>query len=177
MGIRVTGVPEAVAMFEAAAERARDLTPVLMVAAQDTRTLIDDAFLGSTTPENVPWAPLSPKTLARRRGGSGNPLIDTSNLRGSIAVMGRGTTLSFGTNVSYAAPQQWGFVKSGTLTRTAYGPKRAAGTPYTVTVPGRPFLPIRKSGGYQLMTNGMAGQHWDRVRASVRRYIATGEVS
>lgn len=177
MALTVTGVDAALDRIESAAARARDLTPVLTVAAQDTRTLIDDAFAGSTTPENVPWAPLSPRTLARRRGGSGNPLIDTSNLRGSIAAYGRGTTLSFGTNVSYAGPQQFGFSRSGSLKRPAYGPKRPAGTPYTVTVPARPFLPITRSGGYQLMTNGMAGQHWARVRASVRRYIATGEVS
>lgn len=178
MGVTVTGVRETIAMVEAAADRTRDLTPVLEVLAQDTRTLIDDAFAGSTTPENVPWAPLSPKTIARRRGGSATPLVDTGRLRNGIVTYGRGTTLSFGTNVGYGSVQQWGATRSGTLKRRSYSPRRDAGTAWTSTIPGRPFLPISRGGaGYQLMNTGMAGEHWRHVRESVRRYITTGRVS
>jgi hypothetical protein len=67
MGLEVRGVDELKAKLEAVAARARDLTPVLTVAAQDTKTLIDDSFAGSTTPENIPWAPLAESTVARRR--------------------------------------------------------------------------------------------------------------
>lgn len=177
MGVTVTGVRETLEMIEGAAERSRDLTPILTVLAQDTRTLIDDAFAGATTPENVPWPPLSPKTLARRRGGSGNPLIDTGRLRNGIVTYGRGTTLSFGTNVGYGSYQQWGATRSGTLKRRSYSPRREAGTSWTSTIPSRKFLPVTKDGGYRLMTSGMAGEHWAHVRASVRRYITTGRVS
>lgn len=178
MGIRVTGVEEAKRKLEEVQARMRDLTPVLSVIAQDTKTLIDDAFAGSTTPENVAWAPLSPRTLARRRGGSGNPLVDTSRLRNSITAYGRGTSLKFGTTVEYAAPHQFGFSRSGTLKRRSYSPQREAGSPWSFGVPARPFLPVTKaSGGYRLMTNGMAGEHWRRAREAIRRYIATGEVT
>lgn len=165
-------------MLTAVEERARDLTPVLTVIAQDTKTLIDDAFAGSTTPENVAWAPLSPATLARRRGGSGNPLIDTSRLRNSITASGRANALTFGTNVPYASAHQWGYTRSGALKRRSYSPRREAGTPYSHTVPARQFLPVKRGGsGFQLMTAGMAGQHWARSREMIRRYIATGEVT
>lgn len=177
MPLRVTGIAETQARLDAVAERMRDLTPVLSVIAQDTVTLIDDSFASSRSPDGSAWAPLSPKTLARRRGGSGNPLIDTSRLRNSKTAYGRGSTLSFGTNVSYAAPQQWGFSRSGTLARKSYSPKREAGTPWAYSVPARPFLPIaRGGGGYQLMTGGSAGQHWTRASEMVRRYITTGEI-
>lgn len=176
MGVTVSGVDGVVAMLEAAKGRLRDLGPVLSVVAADTVTLIDDSFAGGHTPENVAWAPLSPKTLARRRGGSGNPLVDTGRMRSSVTAYGRGTTLAFGTNVGYAPPQQWGASRSGTLKRRSAG--RDAGSPFTVTIPPRPFLPIRKSGGgYALMTVGAAGAHWDRMRRMVATYIATGRVT
>jgi len=178
MGLRVNGIDETKRRLEEAQARARDLTPVLLVAAQDTRTLIDDAFAGGHTPEGQAWAPLSPRTLARRRGGSGNPLIDTARLRNSIQATAQGQALSFGTNVGYAAPQQFGFTRSGTLKRRSYSPRREAGSPWSATVPGRAFLPVNSAGGgYTLMTGGMAGQHWRRVREMVKRYIATGEVT
>jgi phage gpG-like protein len=177
MGLRVTGIEETQERLDAIGARLRDLTPVLAVIAQDTRTLIDDSFAGSRAPDGSPWAPLSPKTLARRRGGSGNPLINTSRLRNGQTAFGRGTTLSFGSNVPYAKPQQFGFTRSGTLKRKAYNPDREAGSPWTTTVPGRPFLPIARGGsGYQLMTSGPAGTHWQRAREAVAHYIKTGEV-
>jgi phage gpG-like protein len=178
VGVTVTGVDGVVAMLEAAKGRLRDLGPVLSVVAADTVTLIDDSFAGGHTPENVAWAPLSPKTLARRRGGSGNPLVDTSRMRSSTTAYGRGTTLSFGSNVPYAPPQQWGATRSGTLKNRSYSPRREAGSPFTVTIPARPFLPVRKvGGGYALMTVGAAGEHWARMRRMVTEYIVSGRVT
>lgn len=175
-GVTVTGVDEAKARIAAVQARLQNLTPVLTVAAQDTITLIDDSFAGSHTPEGMPWAPLSPKTLARRRGGSGNPLIDTSVLRNSKTAVGYSTGLRFGTVVPYAPPQQWGASRSGTLKNRSAG--RAAGSPFTVTIPARPFLPVRRVGsGFALMTVGPAGAHWRRVRSMVAVYISTGRVS
>jgi phage gpG-like protein len=176
-GVSVTGVAATLARIRAVRGRMADLSPVLTVAAQDTRTLIDDSFAGSRAPDGTAWAPLSAKTLARRRGGSGNPLIDTSNLRGSITAYGRGTTLSFGTFVPYAAPQQWGFSRSGSLARKSYDPVRPAGTPWSTTVPSRKFLPIERTSGTTLMRGGPAGEHWRRVRQMVLTYISTGRVT
>lgn len=181
MGLEVRGVDELKAKLDEVAARARDLTPVLTVAAQDTRTLIDDSFAGSTTPENVPWAPLADSTVQRRRRGSNVPLVDTANLRNSITAYGRGTTLKFGSSVPYAAPHQFGFTRSGQLKNRSYrlGVKREAGTPWTTRVPARPFFPVAGGGsaGYSLMTQGQAGAHWTYVRNAVRTYITTGRVT
>lgn len=185
-GVTVTGLEQAKARIAAVQARLQNLQPVLAVAAQDTITLIDDSFAGSRTPEGMPWAPLSAKTLARRRGGSGNPLIDTSVLRNSKTAVGYATGLRFGTVVPYAPPQQWGYTRTGTLKRWAplldgqvsSRRGRGKGTPYEFSAPARPFLPVRRVGsGFALMTVGPAGAHWRRVRAMVRDYIATGRVS
>lgn len=175
--IRITGIDAVVARMEAVKRRMADLTPVLMVAAQDTKTLIDDSFAGSHSPDGTPWAPLAASTIARRRGGSSTPLIDTARLRNGQTAVGSRNALTFGSNVPYSAPQMFGFSRSGTLKRRSYSPRREAGEGWTSTVPGRPFLPVTKIGGYQLMTGGAAGQHWRRVREMVQHYIVTGEVA
>jgi len=174
--IRISGLTGAVDLLTAAQRRLGDLSPVLAVIAADTRTLIDDAFSGSHTPEGTPWAPLKPSTIASRRGGSSMPLIDTSTLRSSISTTVDRSRLRFGTNVRYAAAQQLGFAKSGTLKRRSRG--RKVGAEYTVTVEARPFLPVRRAGGsFRLMTVGLAGQHWRASVEMIKRYIATGEVT
>jgi phage gpG-like protein len=158
-----------------AAQRAGDLGPVLAVIAADTKLLIDDSFESSQAPDGSPWAPLAASTVARRRGGSSKPLIDTANLRNSMSASGGTNTLRFGTNVPYAAPHQFGYSRLGSLKTRSRG--RAAGSPWAYSVPARPFLPIEgASGSYALTTSGRAGEHWQRAFASVAHYIATGEI-
>jgi phage gpG-like protein len=82
-------------------------------------------------------------------------LVDTGRLRGSMFARGTRTGLAFGTNTPYAAPHQTGGRR----------------------LPQRAFLPVEMGAAPRLMSTGPAGTHWTRVRDSVRRYIATGEVA
>ncbi len=51
MTFRVNGAQQTKREIDAAIARARDLTPVLNVAADATKTLINDAFDGGHSPE------------------------------------------------------------------------------------------------------------------------------
>lgn len=156
MSVTQTGLDEASRSLEAIAARLRDLTPVTSVIAADTATLIDDSFANSREPTGSAFAPLAPATVARRRGGSATPLVDTSRLRASVFARGLRTGVQFGTNVGYGRPHQIG----------------------TSRIPKRAFLPVESSGSaFVLTTTGPAGQHWDRARTSISRFIRTGEVS
>ena len=155
MTITQTGATEAQARLEAIAARLADITPVMQVAAADTMTLIDDSFAGSRAPDGSPWAPLAASTVARRRGTIATILDNTGILRGSMFARGTRTGLAFGTNTPYAAPHQTGGRR----------------------LPQRAFLPVEMGAAPRLMSTGPAGTHWTRVRDSVRRYIATGEVA
>ncbi|HDD52944.1 MAG TPA: hypothetical protein ENF32_02600 [Thermosulfidibacter takaii] len=54
------------------------------------------------------WPPLRPSTVARRRKGSAVPLRDTGRLMNSIAYKAENDIVTVGTNVQYAAVQQFG---------------------------------------------------------------------
>lgn len=195
MTVQATGLAEAIRHLEAVQARARNLKPVLDVAAADTVALIDDAFETSIGPNGAPWEGLADSTLlgrARRAAGpsfgraligplmpgqsrrkrrrwtrrrseralhavmNAKPLVDTGRLRGSINSIATSTALNFGTNVVYAGAMQFG----------------------SRPRPPRPFLPVEgPKGGLHLMQTGVAGEHWARIRAAVKRYVLTGEVS
>lgn len=136
-------------------ERARNLEPVLSVAAEDLKTLVDDSFEGSRSPAGVRWQPLAPATVKKRRQGSSKPLVDTGNLRNSINASSGPGRLSVGTNVPYAGFHQFG----------------------TGDIPARPFLPIAGSpGSLSLVTTGPASQEIERIRRMIEVYVATGEI-
>ena len=63
MATRTTGLVEAMDELEAITARIRDLSPVLTVAARDTKTLIDDSFRRSRSPDGSAWSPLAPSTV------------------------------------------------------------------------------------------------------------------
>lgn len=157
MKVEAKGLTETTEKLKALSARLRDLKPVMEVAAEDTRTLIDDSFDQQASPGGAPWAPHSPKTIASRakRGRSGRVLIDTGRLRGSIATQSTSKSFTFGTNVGYGGVHQ-------------IGGRR---------VPARPFLPVESDGSrFRLMTTGSAAAHWSRIREMVKRYLITGEI-
>jgi phage virion morphogenesis protein len=93
-------------------------------------------FPAQAGPGGKPWSKLSPVTLARRKkGGKGaQALLDTGRLRASITHNVHSNTVEVGTNVEYAAVQQFG------ATRGAFGrTKRGAPIPWG-NIPARPFL-------------------------------------
>lgn len=161
MATRTTGLVEAMDELEAITARLRDLSPVLAVAAQDTKTLIDDSFRRSRSPDGSPWLPLLPSTVKRRRQGprtrarKATILVDTGILRNSMYSTSDKSSLTMGTNTPYAVYHQFG--NANML---------------------RPFMPIEGSvTSYQLMTGGPAGRHWRDVRAMVIEYIRTGQIT
>lgn len=145
--------------LRAIAQRLADMSPILRVVGEDIRTETDNAFAQSRSPQGEPWAPLSAATEAinpRRVGGS--PLNDTGRLRGSITYSAQPRSLSFGTNVRYAAAQQF-----GNPANRLFGRRPAP-------VPARPFLPVSPDG--QLSPDSF----WDDARARIEHWLATGEV-
>ena len=161
MRVEARGIEGAIAELDELAARAADLSPVLEVAASDTRTLIDNSFRQSRGPDGVPWEGLTRETMKRRRQGrnrdvrKGSILYDTGRLKDSIESTHTKSILEFGTNVEYAAYHQFG-----------------SGRMY------RPFLPVAAGGaGYVLMTGGPAGRHWRDVRDMVIEYIRTGRIT
>jgi phage virion morphogenesis protein len=151
--------------LKAIAERLRDMSPIMEVVAQDTRTLIDDSFNSQTSPEGQPWAALSETTIAinpRRAGGK--PLNDTTRLRRSITTETTRSGFRFGTNVGYAATHQFGRPDN-----RVFGGARGP-------IPARPFLPVAGiRGSHRLMRGGAAGAHWARVRTDIAHWLRTGE--
>ena len=161
MATRTTGLVEAMDELEAITARIRDLSPVLTVAAQDTKTLIDDSFRRSRGPDGKLWKELLPSTVKRRRQGRNRGarkatiLVDTGILRNSMYSTSDKSSLTMGTNTPYAVYHQFG---NGRMLR--------------------PFMPIDGSvTSYQLMTGGPAGRHWRDVRAMVIEYIRTGQIT
>lgn len=161
MATRTTGLVEAMDELEAITARIRDLSPVLTVAAQDTKTLIDDSFRRSRGPDGKLWKELLPSTVKRRRQGRNRGarkatiLVDTGVLRNSMYSTSDKSSMTMGTNTPYAVYHQFG---NGRMLR--------------------PFMPITGSvTSYQLMTGGPAGRHWRDVRDMVIEYIRTGQIT
>ncbi len=166
---------EVAAKFRAMQARAHALGPVMVVARDMVAKLVDDSFERSQSPDGTPWAPNAPSTIARK--GSAKPGIDNGILRGSMtaAVIPNGVT--WGTNTPYAAPVQFGAVRSGRLKNASYtgGVKRPANTPWTSATPGRAFMPFARDGA--LMRIGRAKTAFDNITRMVMTYIVTGKVS
>jgi phage gpG-like protein len=170
MATRTTGLVEAMDELEAITARIRDLSPVLTVAARDTKTLIDNSFRRSRSPDGSPWSQLKPSTIKRRRQGPRTRarkatnlvdtdvmtiLVDTDILRKSMYSTSDKSSLTMGTITPYAVYHQFG---NGRMLR--------------------PFMPIEGSvTSYQLMTGGPAGRHWRDVRDMVIEYIRTGQIT
>lgn len=149
MKIETQGADRAKRMIEAAIARAQNLQPVLEIAAQDLRTLVDDSFQNSVSPGGTPWRPLKPATVAARRQGSDKPLVDTARLRNSITVRVTRQAVALGTNVIYAGTHLFGRGR----------------------IPARPFMPISSE-----IARGPARDMITRIVARVKKYIADGTI-
>lgn len=91
------------------------------------------------------WRPLSPNTIAGRRGGSSRPLQDSGRLKQSFVAGAPGNVfrvqgdvmVTVGTNVSYAEPHEEG-VSPGAINPIL--PKRPGGVLTFMTANGRVFV-------------------------------------
>jgi phage gpG-like protein len=138
--------------LEAIRQRLDNLAPALTAMKEVGLDSIRQTFQAGGRP--TPWAPLrSP----RRRGSASAaiPLNDTGHLRASItAIIGR-NSITFGTNVPYAAMHHFG----GTISLPVIVPRQARalrfvaadGTvvfarrvrAHTVSIPARPFMVLQ----------------------------------
>lgn len=112
--------------------RVENLAPVLRGIGADVVAEAQMGFRESRDPYGMPWRPLSPRTVARRRKGSSKPLLDTGRMRNSITYRLIGSTgVEIGTNTVYAAIHQFG---------------GRAGRGRKVTIPARSFIATRERG-------------------------------
>lgn len=123
--------------------------------ARVLRTRIQMGFRLSRDPWGGSWAPLNPN-LTRR----GQPLLNTRRLYGSVGVRREANGILVGTNLrtpggghSLGAVHQFGATitpKNGKFLR--WSPAGAKGFVFAeqVTIPARPFMPIRPNGAVDL---------------------------
>lgn len=96
---------EAFAKFRA--DWKQDLARTL---ASTAKAQVQLQFNDQSDPYGRAWEPLAPSTLkSRRKGGAGAMILqDTRRLRNSFTFRGRGGRILIGTNVAYAAAQNYG---------------------------------------------------------------------
>lgn len=102
-----------------------DLTPLMRQAAAIMASASEDAFQNEASPEGAKWAPLAPATVRklvtrgrkvkgqkRRKGGrrrGEHPILQvTGRLAASVTTEATATTATIGSNLVYAALQQFG---------------------------------------------------------------------
>lgn len=116
-------------------ERTRNLQPILAAIGSDLKARIQEGFDTSTAPDGSAWE--KPKHRA------GKPLLDTGRLRNSIQAKADAQSVTVGTNVIYAAIQQFGGTikpKDKKALSFMVGNRRI--TVSEVTIPPRPFMPV-----------------------------------
>lgn len=179
---------EVTAALRALQGRVKSLRRPLAEIGQTLVTLSDLSFRAQHDPWGAAWAQLSEVTLmnrARRRSGGkslrtkkGNTraaalrvmltaqaLIDTGILRNSINARAGADRVEVGTNLVYAATQQFGakrgafgYTLSGTHHKSDVFDRAAAASGLSMRgvpipwgdIPARPFLPIRPDGTVDL---------------------------
>jgi phage virion morphogenesis protein len=136
------------------ASRAGGLQPVLQVIGEGIIERTKRRFETSTGPDGVKWQANSAVTLAMlskrlsghkgkvKKDGSLNaagqrayankkPLIDSGELRRQFTLAASASSVTVGNTLQYAAIHQFG---------------GKAGRGHKVTIPARPFLPVRQDG-------------------------------
>lgn len=144
----------------AIARRLDNLSPIFEVVAANIREKIDDSFNDAKSPQGADWQALSntTKRLNPRREG-GTPLNDTGRLRGSITTRVTPKVLYFGTNVVYAATQNFGRADNQIFGK------------YPAPIPARPFLLVSPDG-----RTLAPAEWWATQIRMIEHWIVTGEV-
>lgn len=156
----------ALAKIKAMQAAAADTGPVYAAIGRTLLGRIRMCFKFGIDPWGQPWAPIKyrairtgkngkPSAVGRKQrdantgtGSKGQPLVDTGRLRSSIAMESDATSITIGTNVSFAKTHQFGAVirpKNGKFL-VFPGPNGPVIFAKKVTIPARPFLPIRRYG-------------------------------
>ena len=104
-------------------------TPLLRRIANTMQNTIEESFDKQASPFGEKWKPNAPKTLQKKRGNK--ILIQSGLLSQSFTQKVTGSSAQVGTNKEYAAIHQFG---------------GKAGRNKRVTIPARPFMPIKNNG-------------------------------
>lgn len=110
-----------------------DLSAPMASIGQVLVTLADLSFRTQSDPWGRAWAALSRVTLKRRRGTTAHILRDTNRLANSLTYRAERNSVTVGTNVIYAAMQQFGGTRE--MWPHLWG-----------DIPARPYLPIGDDG-------------------------------
>ena len=104
-------------------------TPLLRRIANTLQNVTEESFDKQASPFGEKWKPNAPKTLQNKRGNK--ILIQSGLLSQSFTQKVTGSSAQVGTNKEYAAIHQFG---------------GKAGRNKRVTIPARPFMPIKNNG-------------------------------
>lgn len=104
-------------------------TPLLRRIANTLQNVTEESFDKQASPFGEKWKPNAPKTLQKKRGNK--ILIQSGLLSQSFTQKVTGSSAQVGTNKEYAAIHQFG---------------GKAGRNKRVTIPARPFMPIKNNG-------------------------------
>lgn len=140
--IHLDGLDAAMEMLRIIPARAANAEPMWRQIGSHLERQADRRFETEREPSGNPW----PRSLRAMTSG-GRTLTDSARLRQSITSNATQTGVETGTNVLYAAIQQFG----GTITaktskglRWSYGAKgknsKSWATKQSVTIPARPFI-------------------------------------
>lgn len=114
------------------AERLGDITTPLLDIAEYLHQATDERFVKKIAPDGSPWAPLSPVTLARKKGP--RILRESGLLQDTLRHQVSDNELAFGTDRVYGAVHQFGQKRGASGTN-----KRGAPIPWG-DIPARPYL-------------------------------------
>jgi len=148
----------------AIADRMRDMTPVLRAIGARMRSSTLQRFNDARDPDGAAWAAMSDATKSLRRKGrrAGEPqrLLDTGRLRRSITFGASSNAIAFGSNLIYAAAQQF-----GNPDNKMFGGKSAP-------IPARRYLPLSADG------RRLAPDHLrETISVIVREWLASGTIA
>jgi len=168
LDIEAKGLDELRDLLKKGVTKLGDLRPVLKVTAEQLKSLTDESFATSTSPDGTPFAPLAESTLKQKlkKGYSAKPLIrrGARGLKGATHATAKKDRILVG--VAPTAPhgayhQQGKGVSSG-----AYG-VGIAGRGHNL--PRRAFLPFTRSGA--LMPGPKIKAITDDMERRLRLYL------
>jgi phage gpG-like protein len=116
------------------------------------------------------------QAAANAQGKAGQPLVDTGRMRSSITQQADAAGVTVGTNVLQARVHQFGAtIVPRTAKRLAFpGPSGAIIFAKKVSIPARPFMPLRRVGGDVALPAPWA---LDVVRALRRTFAQAMEIA
>jgi phage virion morphogenesis protein len=108
INIKTEGAEDIRAALARMEQRGQQLTPVFADIGEFLQLVHDERFRKQTSPEGDPWAPLSPKYLARKKKNKNRILVLNDVLAGTLHYQTTAESLMFGTDQVYGATHQFG---------------------------------------------------------------------